>query len=455
MFNNLMSGVKSRILSEIEHAFLDHPAFATKVEVHNKFPYTSRLQYGTVLRNTSSNMMRMSADNMMAILRNHVKLVRIGNHPGSSIEWVRENTNELTKPMIEDVSSQVDPTNRLIYTTNSMVIGDGNTSYVQDPLSIIVTVNGLQVLVESVDGKNKEILLVSCPPAGATMKVEYFYRSISDPAIFIIDFISSTQFTVNPYYIIEDEVLFEKTTGLETTVKLAMVDTLTGAELAVDTDRIYLRQRYNKTDIILYRGEDYTVDPVSGIVTFLNPVLANYIMIACYRYYFPDRQLPIYTIDKYQENHTAIPGVVLCIGRRAQAGDKQGVIVSEFQEDQARIYGGHWEMALSVGVISKDPMQMEEMVDQLINWLWGVRKNVLELEGITLTRVEPSGETEESFIDATGDLYYESSVEISVMTEWQKFVPYLFSIRHIISDMIMVPDTRPVTRYPIMGYERT
>jgi hypothetical protein len=78
---------------------------------------------------------------------------------------------------------------------------------------------------------------------------------------------------------------------------------------------------------------------------------------------------------------------------------------------------------------------MEEMTDHVVNTLWGEKKNILEREGITLNSVEPTGESEESFIDTTGDLYYESSVDISVMTEWQQFLPYFFKIRRINIDL--------------------
>jgi hypothetical protein len=119
---------------------------------------------------------------------------------------------------------------------------------------------------------------------------------------------------------------------------------------------------------------------------------------------------------------------------------------------------------------------MEEMTDHLVNELWIRRKNRLEYEGITLERVEPTGETEETYIDATGDLYYESTVDVSVMTEWQEFVPYFFSIKRILVDLEYIdvkkfnfydvsnnnvltekdiqPDLRHVIRYATTGYER-
>ena len=92
-------------------------------------------------------------------------------------------------------------------------------------------------------------------------------------------------------------------------------------------------------------------------------------------------------------------------------------------------------MSLSLGVIAKDTPSMEEMTDLIVNYLWAVRKNQLEYEGITLNSVEATGENEEPFVENTGDNYYESSVDISVQTEWQRFVPYVYKIRHINIDV--------------------
>ena len=127
-------------------------------------------------------------------------------------------------------------------------------------------------------------------------------------------------------------------------------------------------------------------------------------------------------------------------------------MVTETREQQAKIYGGHWEMSLDLAVIAKDPSQMEQMTDQIISYLWGKRKNVLEYEGIALNSVEPTGESEEVHIDTTGDLYYESSVSVNVQSEWQRFVPYnpIYKLRGI----YVVADSRHVLKSPVLGFEK-
>jgi hypothetical protein len=447
MYQNLMFGVKRRIIEEIELAFQNHPAFAEKVQVFNKFPFEQRIQFGAVLRNTSGSVMRMSADNYLAELNSHVKLAKLGTYSGTSIEWCRENSNDITKLTNEDLSAQVDPTNRLFHTANQICSGPENTFYANNKGQVSVTINGYPAGVERVFGEDKTIILEKCPQLGDIVKITYWYRTLVPPGIYMVNFMERNSFWVDTFYSMDNQVLFNKTTGLETSYDF-------GHSIFPDTEEIYLKLNRNITEIKLVRGVDYSIDNDNGIITFLNPVPPDYKMMADYRYRpFAEASGP-YTFKDYEENHTAIPGVVLCMGRREVVNDQQMVIVSQFREPVAKIYGGHWQMSLQVGVISKDVRQMEESVDQIVNWLWGVRKNVMEFEGITLNSVEPTGESEEVFIESTGDLYYESSIDISVMTEWQRYKPYLYSIRHINASTIIEPDIREVIKAPTIGYSR-
>lgn len=446
MYQNLLVGMKQRLMSEAEQAYQKHPAFADKVKVHNKFPYLERIQYGLVLRNTSANQLRLSADNFISDLFSHVRLARQGNHPGLAIEWVRENESSVTKKVTEDVSSQLGDNQRLFYTDECIVAGPGETHYSDSPGQIHVSVNGVDQTAESVDGLNKAVLLYSTPGAGSTVEISYYARNIVNPCIFLIEFTEDTEFFVYPLYVIENELVIERTTGVEITASLDYTNLQEGSEA------IYQAHQDGKKITLFIKDTDYTIDYVSGIITFLVPLEKNYRIYADYRYIDPDYINGPHTFKIYQDIHDIIPGVILSIGRRAKKDDKMVVIVSQFREQQAKIYGGHWEMSLDMAVVSKDPEQMAEMTDQLVNYLWGERKSVLEFEGITLLSVEPSGESEEVHIETTQDLYYESSVSIRVQTEWQSFVPYLPLLK--IRNIYVYPDGRPVFKTLIAGYEK-
>lgn len=451
MYQNLMFGVKRRILTEVEGAFNNHPQYSGKIQVTNKFPYKERIQFGVVLRNAAASTIRMSADNYLADIYSHVHLAKHRNSVGTSIEWVKENENYITKWITEDLTPQIDPTQRLFYVSNQIVSGPGNTDYADSIGQVSVKMNGVEVYPESVDGKNKKILLVSAPESTDTITVGYYIRTLARPGIYQVIFNSETDFSVFPAYEINKEILVDKTTGSETTVTLQDNPVGVGSE---SLHYNFLNIPLGKNAILLNRDEDYTIDYNTGIVTFLHALSPGYTLTADYYTNVKSEEGP-YTFKAYQEIHDAIPGVVICMGRRAVTDDQQLVIVTQNQEPQAKIYGNHWEMNLSLGVIAKDTIQMEEMTDQIINWLWGVRKNQLEFEGITLNRVEPTGESEESFIESTGDLYFESSVDIDVMTEWQKFIPYVFEIRAFDINLRMFePSLNPVIKYPTIGYEK-
>jgi hypothetical protein len=446
IYQSLLTAMKRRIMDETELAFDQHPAFSEKVKVFNKFPFDERIQYGMLLRNASASQIRLSPDNFMSDLISHVRVARQTAYPGLAIEWVRENIGNITKITTEDVSSQLGSTQRKFITSQSICSGPDETHYSGSPGQVYVTVNGTAVVPDYVDGKTGTVILPSCPGDGSTVIIQYYYRNLVPYGLYAVDFIEDNQFTVAPLYIIENEVLIDLTTGTETTAQLAHFP------IELDSEQINLAFRNNVKIEALTRGTDYNININTGLITFLVPLMKNYRITADYRYQPQNYVNGPYTFKEYQENHVAIPGIVLSIGRRAKKGDQQIVVVSQFREQQARIYGGHWEMSLEMAAIAKDPMQMEQMTEHLVSYLWGQRKNDLEFEGITLNRVEPSGESEEIHIDTTGDLYFESTVSINLQSEWQRFAPYLPILK--IKNITIVPDVRPVFKGPVVGYER-
>lgn len=449
MYQRLMYAIKRRILDETRDAFDHHPAFSEKVQIFNKFPYEERIQYGLILRNTSAAQIRLSPDNFMSDLYSLVKVARQGKAPGLAIEWVRENAGYITELLTEDVSSQLGPTQRQFYTANPILSGPDNPINADNPGQVMVTIDGVKVIPEEVDGENKRVLLIRSTNITEVVEISYYSRRIILPSINIVEFTTDNHFMVGTIFVVDNEILISRTTGTETSAQLEHG----GSPNTIDTNSEDIYQAYSDGTRIrtFEKGTHYTIDYLTGIVTFLVPLLKNYRIYASYRYQTGDIGGP-FVFEEFQEVTDAIPGVVISIGRRAKMGDKQAVIVSQLREQQAKIYGGHWEMSLELAVVSKDPSQMEQMTDHIISYLWAERKNVLEYEGIALNSVEPTGETEEVHIDTTGDLYYESSVSISLQSEWQRFVPYnpIYKLRGI----ILVPEMRDVLKAPELGFEK-
>ncbi len=452
MYNGLLYAVKRRILDETEAAFSDYPAFSKKVVVRNKFPYEERLQYGVVLRNASGSLIRMSPDNFLSDLFSLTTVVTDPYYPGTSIEWVREDEGYVTRKMYEDVSFLFDGTVRVFQTSYPILKGRGNTEYSDSPGQVEVKINGVPIVPEKVEGERNIIWLYRAPAASDKVEVNYLMRNIVPPGLFTVDFAQNfaaqgQQFSVSAEYIIENETVIERTTGTEAGAQLDHQNLVPGHE------SIVLGYTDNQGRIsTLKRVDDYNINYSTGVISFVQPLEKNYALYADYRYVPTNFPSGPYTFKEFQENSDAIPGVILSIGRRFQQGDQQVVRVSKTREQQAQIYGGHWEMSLDLAVISKDAMQMEQMADRVVEYFWAVRKNELEKEGLTLNSVEPSGESEEMHIDATGDLYYESSVSINIMSEWQLFKPYTPIMK--INDIIVTPSLNPVFSGPVVGYER-
>jgi hypothetical protein len=104
------------------------------------------------------------------------------------------------------------------------------------------------------------------------------------------------------------------------------------------------------------------------------------------------------------------------------------VIVYDQREPAATVYSGHYQMNFDIDVYARDPIQLADMTDQVIQYLWSKRRLNLMDEGLTIEELDPTGESEESYDENTGDLYYKNSVSMQMMTEWKEFRPFLTEI---------------------------
>lgn len=74
----------------------DHPRYRADSEnVQNKYGFDERPQRGVIVQNASADRVRLSADNYVGRLSSFVMQAPVQNFPGTSVEWVRENTKLL------------------------------------------------------------------------------------------------------------------------------------------------------------------------------------------------------------------------------------------------------------------------------------------------------------------------------------------------------------------------
>lgn len=96
MITWLSNSTKRRVIQEIKDILSQHPRYAGDVNnVQNKFAFEERPSRGVIVDGTSADRVILSADNFMGRLNSFCMLAPINGKPNTTVEWVRENSNEL------------------------------------------------------------------------------------------------------------------------------------------------------------------------------------------------------------------------------------------------------------------------------------------------------------------------------------------------------------------------
>jgi hypothetical protein len=98
MISWLTNATKRRIIQELKSILYEHPRYRSDSEnVQNKFAFNERPPRGVIVNGTSADRVRLSADNYMGRLSSFCMLSYVPGHPGTTLEWVRENFNVLER----------------------------------------------------------------------------------------------------------------------------------------------------------------------------------------------------------------------------------------------------------------------------------------------------------------------------------------------------------------------
>jgi hypothetical protein len=423
---NLLEAVKTRLFDELEETLGKNSEYKDKVKVYHKFPYKERVSSGVVLKNVSFNRHKLSPDDFVGVLKSHCAVAHAGNHPGEFLEWVWEDAANVVKRAKEDVSSQIDGTNRFITLSHSPITqGPGNTELADNFRQVDVYLDGERTYAESVDAKKGIIALYGAPASGVSVDVSYYYKNVTPPGRYYIEIVRDStelKYVVNPLYAIKNEVVIENAKGNE------LGGDLQNQNVMTDQVILYMKKAGTDYSIKLIRGEEYTVT-VAGEVEFIGgfSMEPNTNLVAHYRW-IGEEMGPIVIPDNNHYDYKTIEGVVLCFNDKVNEGDKAVLIVYPNREVSARVYGGHFNVSVDLEVFTLDTVQLPGMVDYIVNDLWNNKRLRLMDEGITIDDLDSSGETEEAYDENTGDLYYKNSLSMTIMTEWKKFVPVVFEV---------------------------
>lgn len=166
---------------------------------------------------------------------------------------------------------------------------------------------------------------------------------------------------------------------------------------------------------------DYIFDAQTGRVDIIKPLKVGAEITADYKY--KGESTGPYGIKQDRSNNHAIPGVVLAFGKRIQDHDKMAVVVHPDRVAVADEYGGRWDMSIDIDIITRDPMDREEISDMVLIYFFAIRKSSLTEEGIEITDVSFGGETEDIYDESAEEMYYNSSISLSMQTDWSLHVP--------------------------------
>lgn len=249
-------------------------------------------------------------------------------------------------------------------------------------------------------------------------------RMPSPPGVYYIEILTAPKlpgevgtFAMDPLYTVTDEPVLIFMSGVERQAQLQQVP-------VQKTVRLWENRNY-----LLIEGTDYRIDYDTGALEILGTFGKGSTLTADYRY--AGTSLGPIEFAWNSADMTTIPGVVLAFGKRAEAGQKVAVVVYGDRVDAAKAYGGKFEVSFDLDVISRDAVQMEEIVDLVLMYLWAQKKSVLEFEGIEIIDVSIGGEAEE-VVDETGDnLSYQASVSVQLRADWELHVPMPLTISKV------------------------
>lgn len=474
MESNLLRATKQRVMRELTDSIEQNPDYRDRVKVYHKFPYEERPMRGVILKNANATRIRLSPDDYAADLKSHVTLAKAETYESLFIDWVWEDSNNMTERVEnEDLSSQITGstsvgTTRLFYTAHKPIIsGYNNTKTADNFRQVEILLDGQIVHADMVDGDKGAIMLPDSPKMGQTLTVTYYRSKLTPPGRYYIQLLDQANYIIDPLYVVDDELVIAKTTGKETTAQVA------NSGLYGDFDVLYTKKSSYSEKFYLIKGSEYTITE-SGLITFLVPLVAGTCLYASYRW-VGSTMGPFKIPDDYNYDNKSLPGVILSFGNQKVVGDKAVVIVYPKREQSAKVYSGHWTMAFDIEVFTRDPLELSDLTDFIIDDMWTRKRIKLINDGLTMEELNPSGEVEEPYDSNTGDLYYKCTVSMSIMTEWQKFVPYLTKILDFdtklymylkYKDYIITPDNRvmelnlvPVNKtfevkYPEAGFPR-
>jgi len=242
------------------------------------------------------------------------------------------------------------------------------------------------------------------------------------PGIYLIDLETDETFIVTPYYAVEHEILFpyiDRGDGDKVKAKLKHKPVEAESEFLMLDDHLPLE-----------KGTDYDIDYDSGIVTFTGPILDARLLAAEYRWI--GQTGGPFAVARQVYNLDALPGVILNFGRKVSAGSQQAVVVRKRPEYIADFWTGRWTVSINLDIYTQDPIEQDELTEEIamVFWYWNTER--WADQGMSLVGPpEITGGAEEPEDEIAGEILFRNSVSLTVIVDWEAFVPSLRRLRAI------------------------
>lgn len=242
------------------------------------------------------------------------------------------------------------------------------------------------------------------------------------PGIYLVEMETDNEFRITPYYTVQHEILYPYVDRADGD-KIKIV--LKNKPVEVDSDFLILDEH-----LPLERGKDYTIDYNTGIITLPAPITDACLIAAEYRWIGEASEL--FCAARQVYNIAAMPGVILCFGRKIQAGSQQAVVVLKSPEHIADFWTGRWTVSVTLDIYTQDPIEQDEFAEEVAQTFWYWNTERWADQGLALVGPpDIAGGTESQEDEVTDEYSFGNSVSMTVAVDWEAFVPVLRSLRTV------------------------
>ncbi|MFA5999362.1 MAG: hypothetical protein WC783_00075 [Candidatus Paceibacterota bacterium] len=209
-------------------------------------------------------------------------------------------------------------------------------------------------------------------------------------------------------------------------------------------EKVYVRSDYGS----FTKDVDYTL---SGQRIVFDQYVEDEQIRVFYR--FPGTLFGPFNLDKNYACRDALPGFAIAFGERLVPNDMQGILISDIKEEVGEIFGGRYNLGLSISLYALDEKLLEKLEDFVSSWLWENRRK-LEDDNIIISKQSNSDQSNEKEIEIANIPTFKGGYSLDIITEWKFFSPYIFRVLDIESVFYPTVDLdRPTDSYSYSPYE--